>query len=222
VYEAVDFCRTLSGFVSPGVEYIRYYLNREQGLSGNEPRLDPLWKYLIHRELGFSGELRLPPELGMQGIAVEAERIERLRTESDELRELLRASGDYEDWDDPDREVAAVEQAAVAPKPQPPPRSRPQFPPPEDAVSLAAFIEGLEGCQREALRYIAGGNTAALRDLAVKNRTMPCLILDRINERFMEKTGDLLIETLDEEPAIQAEYREETKKFLLDENAGVQ
>jgi hypothetical protein len=43
---------------------------------------------------------------------------------------------------------------------------------------------------------------------------MPELVIDRINAGFLETFGDLLVDTVDERPSIQSEYREEVKKIL--------
>jgi hypothetical protein len=40
------------------------------------------------------------------------------------------------------------------------------------------------------------------------------LLIDGINGRFQEQFNDLLLDTMDERPGIQAEYREEVKNFL--------
>jgi hypothetical protein len=53
-----------------------------------------------------------------------------------------------------------------------------------------------------------------LENLARKNNTMPELLIDRINSAFLEETGDLLIEIVDEKPIIQSEYRQELLKLL--------
>jgi hypothetical protein len=74
---------------------------------------------------------------------------------------------------------------------------------------LVRLVEGLGQTEREALRLIAAGDSRAYHEWTGKNRIMGELVCDRINEAFRELHDDLLIETLDEGPVIQGEYREE-------------
>jgi hypothetical protein len=65
------------------------------------------------------------------------------------------------------------------------------------------------------LRLITGEKgPEALKNLAQQHHTMPELLIDGINARFLEVFGDLLIDTMDGSPSIQSEYKAELKKHL--------
>jgi hypothetical protein len=85
---------------------------------------------------------------------------------------------------------------------------------------LRTFLESLDDTDRAALALVAGApekDLDAARSLAALARagdTMPELVIDRINAGFLEISGDLLVDTVDEAPSIQPEYKEEIKKLL--------
>jgi hypothetical protein len=226
---------------------------------GRAPPLDGLWKFLIHRILGFEGSAVPPQELRLKTVNLESEILDHLRLESESLRELLRP------LDGEDEGLFSAEDAAQyhaqsfhdAPPPFSPPRRRranpqahpellppfPELPPPPEArpekrassggvqpqdkagfppPGLAAFVKSLGATEREALRFIVDNSGAKGADSsdgadpdggfaawAKKNKLLPELLTDRINETFREFCGDLLIETQDEGPCILAEYRAE-------------
>jgi hypothetical protein len=191
----------LRDFLEVLVRYVLYRLRLASGFErpGREPPLDPLWKYLIDRELGFPGGRR-PPELGPEAISLESARVEALRLESDAVRDLLRIN--------------------AAEEPEFPGSAAPLFLPEKAAdlsggekPSLAAFLEGLGETERDALGLLLGEGTGeapsegdALEALARKNHTMPELILDSINGAFLETYQDLLIESHGGQRRISAEY----------------
>jgi hypothetical protein len=77
------------------------------------------------------------------------------------------------------------------------------------------FWEGLGAAEREGLRVILReGGAAELEGWARRQGTMAELFIDGINEKFLGVFGDLLVETVDEGPRIQAEYKEDVKKIL--------
>jgi predicted TIM-barrel fold metal-dependent hydrolase len=77
------------------------------------------------------------------------------------------------------------------------------------------FWAGLGAAEREGLLIILReGGAAELEGWARRHGTMVELFIDGINEKFWELFGDLLVETVDEEPRIQAEYKGDVKKLL--------
>jgi hypothetical protein len=80
------------------------------------------------------------------------------------------------------------------------------------------FWEGLEVLEREALRVILKEDPAGreLDNWARTEGVMAELLIDGINEKFLELFGDLLVETVDEGTRIQPEYKAEAKKRLGD------
>jgi hypothetical protein len=79
----------------------------------------------------------------------------------------------------------------------------------------ARLVEGLGPTEQEALRLIAAGDSRAYHAWAGKNKIMGELMSDRINDKFRELSGDLLIETTDEGLAIHSEYRAELQGILF-------
>jgi hypothetical protein len=221
--------RPFLSFLASIAASLEYRLLRERGFRppGNPPHLDPLWKYLA----GLDEKGSPPPEeLGLPQVELEREKIRRLRQESNAVRELLRIETGEEGraFDlaagAPVREAQGIE--AEIPEALPPvkdftgdkaeelkriarlPRGGNA---PGTSFSFPSFLESLSGSERAALELIAGGGGRKdLEELARAGGTMTELILDGINGRFMEGRGDLLLEiSPDEEPRIQAEYRDE-------------
>ena len=166
-----------------------------------------LWKEIIHKELGLFPDD--PPQKSDEGsIITEADSISRLRSESDEVRDLLRIDEKYED-----RAGEALDYRAIRnPAAGKPGGDRGRLDPLED------FLWGLGAVELGALELIAGPPGPELGDrlrkLALENMIMPELLFDVINEAFREEFDDLLIDTLDGVPAIHAEYREKIQKFF--------
>jgi hypothetical protein len=202
--------------------YVEYQLRRQTVFPGalRKARIDPGWKETIDAELGFPGEARV------KSIRLEDHKLDQLRDESDAVRELLRM-----EEDGLGEEAGEAEDGrAVLP---PPPDTGAQgtgyggiFPPEtaEDAgglyrersvPALAAFLAELPAAEKEALDRIVRGTAAVeLRELALRHGSMPELLVDSLNASFREAFGDLLVETLDEGPAVSAEYKAEVKRFF--------
>jgi hypothetical protein len=215
--------RPFLSFLASLASFLEYRLLKEKGLNppGNPPHLDPLWKYLAGLD---DSDGPIPEELGLPQVELEREKISRLREESDAVRELLRV----------EREDENLPPAASPLAPFPSPRSTSGStlltPPATSCFSpstlrpppspFSSFLESLSETERIALELIAGGGgRKELEELARKTGTMTELILDGINGRFMEDRGDLLLEiSLDEEPRIQAEYRDEVLWALTFQN----
>ncbi|MDR0472427.1 MAG: TerB N-terminal domain-containing protein [Treponema sp.] len=87
---------------------------------------------------------------------------------------------------------------------------------PPAPYSIANFLKALNETELRALKIITLSPSARreIENLAREKGTMPELLIDRINAVFLELSGDLLVETVDEEPTIQGEYKEELKKHL--------
>jgi hypothetical protein len=137
--------------------------------------------------------------------------IDRLREESDRVRELLLRGED----------AAGPGETAEAPEPRPPAGGRlpgssetlQNGPVRGEGGGVTAFLEGLDGIGAAVLGLIAGGEPKeALDALARRHGTMTEPLIDGINERFLQAFGDLLVETMDEAPRIVAEYKEIVEK----------
>jgi hypothetical protein len=208
--------------------YVEYQLRRQTAFPGalRKAGIDPGWKEVIDAELGFPGEA------AAKSIRLEDHKLDRLRDESDAVRELLRM--EEEDFRDeaappgaPRRALpesgepvaeAAMNgsgvqdegSAGTAADGAGGGRSRER-----SAFALASFLSGLSAAEREFLGGIVRGAAAGeLRELALKYGSMPELLADSLNAAFQEALGDLLVETLDEGPSVSAEYRAEVKRFF--------
>jgi hypothetical protein len=193
--------RPLANFLSSLTAWLEYRLMRETGFdaAGPSPPLDFLWKYMAG--LSEAGE-GVPEELGKRPLELEPERINRLREESDAVMEMLKTENTGEEYPE-------------APSPLDPEtsfgktRSSPGGFQPEK--EMAEFVASLDETSLAVLELICrGGSRRELDALAREQGTMAALVIDEINECFMEIRGDLLIEdAVDEGPAIQAEYKDE-------------
>jgi hypothetical protein len=155
------------------------------------------------------------PEPPPGPFRLEAEKLARLREESGQVRELLRVSGEdpEEDPGEEPREAAPGKEAA----PGETPPHEPPASPPVSPGTLGDFLSGLKETEKEALaRILRGGETLGrdLAELARKSRTPPETLIDGINEAFRERFGDLLVDTLDGGPLIQAEYEEALESYF--------
>jgi hypothetical protein len=218
--EWIGFCahRPLGDFLENIAEYVLFKLAIDGfaagklPLKGKTPALEPFWQRIIDGAPGFPG---VDPAAAKRRrtITLEAETLAQLRSESDDVRELLRL-----DKDEPDQGKAATVTVRVEL-----PADTPVDP---EIKSPEGFIASLTELEKEAIRIIAGADdrdthTAAsgdaekqLDELARKHRTMPELIFDGINERFREQFNDLLIDTTEETPLIQEEYVQGVREFL--------
>jgi hypothetical protein len=125
--------------------------------------------------------------------------LENLRADSNVVRDLLKIE-DESERKEPQKLSAPHVQAPKTP----------------GKTTFNGFIKGLGETEREVLKHIAENPpslTAELETLARRNHAMPELIIDKINAAFLEQFGDLLIDTVDEQPAIQPEYKNELKKW---------
>jgi hypothetical protein len=193
--------------------YVEYQLRRQTAFPGalRKAAVDPGWKEAIDAELGFPGGAAVKP------IRLEDHKLDQIRDESDAVRELLR----MEEEGLRDEAEPAVPPALLPPPRGPPPAGPGSAETPEgtgrdrSAPALAAFIAGLPAAERETLgRIVRGAAAGELRELALRYGSMPELLADSLNASFQESFGDLLLETLDEGPAVSAEYEAEVKRFF--------
>jgi hypothetical protein len=197
--------RPFLSFLSSIAALLEYRLLKENGFNRlrSPPRLAPLWKYLAG--LDDPGD-PAPEELDLPQVELEKEKISRLRTESDAVRDLLHIEKEEEippsPFSTPNSSLLPPNSSLLTPNSS-------QLLTPNS--SLHTFLAELSEPERAALELIAaGGGRKDIEELAREKGTMADLILDGINGRFMEDRGDLLLEiSPDDEPRIQAEYRDE-------------
>jgi hypothetical protein len=225
--------------------YTEYWFNVKKGLEkkGPPPPLDEVWKQMVDPVLGREDQLPVlrsgPSAAGPYQAAAEAaepaaerrfrprpppvqlrlEFLDRLRAESDEVREMLTTEETVRREElggrSEDGRVGGRERFGEIPA-APPSRGR-IFEPRDgtggDERGAEDFWDGLGETEREGLRIILReGGAAELEGWARMKGTMAELFIDGINEKFLEVFGDLLVETVDEGARIQAEYKEEVKK----------
>jgi hypothetical protein len=213
--------RPLLDFLAALANYIEY--KRKVPIRGEKKRrapiLEEVWKDIIDRELGFQPDQNrdrfgaVPRDGGIR-IELEPLRITRLRAESDEVREMLRI-------DD-----GSPEEDHLPDTPEIPPSPIGFFPLPElgkAAPGIAGFLEGLDEIEGKVLWILSGkksgdAKTCALRELTKNTMTMPELLIDGINERFQGFFQDILIEIMDGEPQISAEYGEDIRGYFARED----
>jgi hypothetical protein len=217
--------------------YLNYRFALETGSPpGGPPRLEGLWRFLADRELAFPGAAPPPEDLLREPMELSGAALSRLRTESDEVRDLLEEEDTPEDeqpglflpgegfW--PGRPLPSAGEAAAKPAEEGsayPPKDPAVQSLGEDALSPPEepaggrpgdFPAALAEAPREALRLISlGKGREELEALARGAGTMAELLIDLINGAYLEKQGDLLIEILDEGPVITAEYKEELRRW---------
>jgi hypothetical protein len=158
-----------------------------------------------------------PPAAGGRQMKLLESRIAKLRVDSDAVRDLLKPEEEEQNsdtavppargeipggQDERKRRCGPLKAAKDAQAKSP------------DKAAMKGFLKGLDKTGRETLRIIAGEGKTGLEDFARKNGTMPELLTDRINAAFLEQFADLLIDTVDEKPAIQSEYSEILKNLL--------
>ncbi|GHU66020.1 hypothetical protein FACS189447_06060 [Spirochaetia bacterium] len=191
--------KPLKAFLGSLSVWIEHRLRKEKdfGPRENTPLLDPLWGYL-------SGLEQKPLQNNLvTRISLESEKINRLREESDAVMELLKVENpqdysDYgmEDLETPSSAIIFDNAAETAGK---------------NNFSMTGFIDSLGEADKACLELIATNvSRKDIEELALGWGTMAEVIIDGINEHFMEEKGDLLIDNaLDEGPLIQSEYRDE-------------
>ena len=220
----------LLAFLESLFRYTGYCFNERNGraLKGKVPFLGEPWKQIAASALGLAhnapvprkacSSFSLPPE-STRSITLYETRLEKLRSDSDAVRDMLKIEDTGEDTNRPRPNDRSGKKSAVPAlpvyhiPPSPSEKKAPDF-------SMQQFIEGLKKPEREALRIIAGlsgspgGLSLELQNLAKQYRAMPEIIIDAINAAFLEQSGDLLLETVDEMPAIQQEYSTAVQKLL--------
>jgi hypothetical protein len=244
VIEGLRFSKSVPflSFLEDLYRYTEYRFKIKKGLElkRGAPPLHEVWKELADRALGLedrapvpaagrglreAGRSRLPGPRGSASLEdlspspvpplpsgeLNESALERLRADSDAVRTLL--TQDAADPPFPESRPDSGERPAAKPggagflSPAPPAARLP--PPPE--TTLRSFLENLDGAERATLAFIAG---VSEKEPKRAGDAMPELVVDRINAAFLEIFGDLLIDTVDERPSIQSEYREEVKKNL--------
>ena len=204
----IDFCESL-------FYYIEYCFRLTHGfdIKGKTPPFGETWKVIVNSALGLEDQAVIsgpalfpeplpseaggyaasaPPALLPQPVVTLREsRLEKLRADSDAVRDLLMIEDAGER-----REISRQ----YAPDKKTPPEA--------GAASLADFINRLNETERETLRIIAGMEHRTLADFARKHHLMPEPLIDGINALFLEQYGDILIDTVDEQPVIQPEYKD--------------
>jgi hypothetical protein len=204
--EWINFCehKPLLDFLKTLVIYIEYKLKERLGLKkeGREPGIEEVWKTIIDRELRFE------PGTRSRGFdpRLDPERLIRLRNESDEVRELLH----IDEGSPPEEEPAGFRE---------PPAPHSGVPSPPGEPGMADFLGGLNTTQGELLRLLSGdaeggAKKKALTDLAKGAMTMPEFLIDGINGQFQEAFLDILIETVDGESRISAEYAGDIRDYF--------
>ena len=221
----------LLAFVENLFRYTEYCFNLKKGLAlkSKPPPLDEIWKPVVNAALGIADGALVPVKSG-QGILrpvsapppprrvkLRESRLDSLRDDSNTVRELL-AIEDSRSEDHPENTGGTIAKesgigisAALDDKPNKKKSKK---------LSIKSFIKKLSKSERDALKIIASPTASCsapllhrqLSALAKKNNTMPELLIDSINAAFLEQSGDLLIETVDERPLIQPEYSGEVKK----------
>jgi hypothetical protein len=249
----------LTGFLENLFRYTEYCFRLKNGLEmkGRQPPLGDVWKSVAGSALGVAGEAPSSSKLtglvlalretgrvsaGGRQMKLLDSRIEKLRADSDAVRDLLKAEEEGQNNKPAVSAPAARGESSGGPEPRkrplkaakPPVKDRAKAPDKapisnpgtrlaagelKDGVSnpparMKGFLKGLDKTGLETLRIIAGAGGSGLEDFARKSGTMPELLIDRINAAFLEQFDDLLIDTVDEKPAIQSEYREILKNLL--------
>ncbi|MDR0602059.1 MAG: hypothetical protein LBG42_06715 [Treponema sp.] len=185
--------RPLLEFLETLKNHLEFHLNIRAGVN-RKPLAEP-WKSIIAGALDHVPPVR---EISISRQTVQPERLERLRRESDKVRELL----------------APPPPAGTAPPAAEPPPLLPPAGPRRRPSSLPDFLSTLSETERAALSILRGANRADFGAFARRNGVMPDLVIDGINARFEDLFGDLLINVMDEGPEIQAEYREELDRLF--------
>jgi hypothetical protein len=224
--ERINFCehKPLRDFLETLVVYIEYKLKERWGFKkeGREPGIEEVWKTIIDRELRFEPDkpdkpgkpdkpdkpvdrFRFRFRAGGFEPRLDPERLIRLRNESDEVRDLLHIDG------------ATLEAEPPAGFREPAPHRG--LPSPPGEPGMADFLGGLDTTQGELLRILAGDadgdvKKKALKDLAKTAMTMPEFLIDGINGQFQEAFLDILIETVDGESRVSAEYAGDIRDYF--------
>jgi hypothetical protein len=202
--------KTLAEFLETLKNHVEYKLGIKAGI--NRKPLGEPWRSIVDESPSCLG----PREIPVSRQSVKPERIEELRKESDEVRDLLAQTPTH-----------LRTQLRTSPG-TPPVRPResgtalphPSLPGPRKTFSFSSFFSALSETEKKALAIIRRKKKADFETFARQNGAMPDLVIDGINARFGEFSGDLLVNTMDEGPEIEAEYREELDRLLADNTEG--
>lgn len=207
--------KPLGDFIDTLACYIINKINERMGFEkkDKEPAMEAIWKDPVDRALGFEpGKIRDRPGTrsgsGLFRMDLKPERVARLRSESDEVRDMLRID-EGNPLEHKESETAPPFSGRLSPPPDPG----------KTVPGIAGFFAGLDQPQGEALRILAGGEDggmkkAALKELAKSGMIMPEFLIDTINGQFQVFFQDLLIETVDGEPRISTEYEEDIRGYF--------
>jgi hypothetical protein len=223
----------LISFLENLFRYTEYCFRLKNGLEpgAKAPPLGEEWKYIAGSALGMEDRALIPAPaepafsvspvlpaafVSQPPLTLRPARLEKIRADSDAVRDLLRIEDEGESRTarrppvqtpaKPGKTSLRARKSGFARSID---RKNPQF---EQALKGLAGAFGKT--EREALRIIAGKGAMTLADFARKHHDMPELLIDRINAAFLEQFGDLLIDTVDEQPRIQREYTEALQKLL--------
>ena len=141
---------------------------------------------------------------------LEAEKIKRLREESDAVMEMLKIDKYEENFEISELRSPGPEKILHDSSKKPV----------KTSFSMQRFIENLDGVSINCLDLISRNLSDEAENIARSNNTMLEFIIDEINRQFIEGKGDILIESsLDQRPQIQGEYKDEVLWALTFRNA---
>ncbi|MDR0656793.1 MAG: hypothetical protein LBG22_10805 [Treponema sp.] len=189
--------KPLLKFTSSVFRYVEYRLKIKTGFEKprQAPPLEEYWRLIADAALNNAA---FPVHIWPGSVKLRHESIERLRSESDEVKQLLLIE-----------ENSAGGGKTEGGHETPPPGLKKTE---KKQSGIDAFIGGLNETERKALFCIASAEDPSslkteLGETAAAGFSMPELLIDSINEKFMDAFGDLLIENGKEGPCIAEEYR---------------
>ena len=204
--------------------YLEYDIlkKNDPGMRGYAPYLDPLWKYLSGLGKNIPAELaginagedeqdtidlfdNQGCRTSLMSINLEAEKISRLRDESDAVMEMLKVEKDISQnsaWQAPAGIDTEVCDSVIYDGSQNRGGSVNQ--------AMMDFVESLGLNAQDCLDLLSQGKGKELETFARNRNSMAEQLIYEINEQFLRLRGDILIDqSLDEGPVIQEEYRDE-------------